>query len=98
MHTTESVSTLTVKIHAWKEGNTVFIHRTTKSNVAVGKVGKLMFAVTRPWLAIEDAPGGSYKIQHCFNKNRVDKKHAFHLSVYPLELVNFESVNGPDTR
>ena len=32
----------------WKKGDIVFAHRTTKSNAAVGKVGKLMFPVTDP--------------------------------------------------
>ena len=73
----------------WKVGNVVFAHRTTKSNVAVNKVGKLIFPGTGPWCVIDDAPGGSYKIQHCFDKNIVDKKHACHLFVYPLELVRF---------
>ena len=82
----------------WQKGDIVFAHRTTKSNAAVGKVGKLMFPVTGPWRVIEASPGGSYKIEHCFDQNRVDKKHASHLSVYPLELVNFEPVDGPDNR
>ena len=82
----------------WKKGDIVFAHRTTKSNAAVSKVGKLMFPVTGPWRVIEDSPDGSYRIQHCFDQNRVDKKHASHFSVYPLELVNFEPVDGPDSR
>ena len=72
----------------WKRGNIVFAHRNTKSNTAAGTVGKLMFPVTGPWEVFEDSPGGVYKIRHFFDKNRVNKKHASHLSVYSLELIN----------
>lgn len=37
-------------------------------------------------------------IRHSFDKNKVDKKHPSHLSVYHLELINFEPSDGPDNR
>ena len=51
-----------------------------------------MFHVTGPWKVIADLPGGSYRIQHCFDLTCIDKKHASH----PLELANFEPIDGPD--
>ena len=76
----------------------VFARRATRSDSKRGKVGKLMYAMTGPWRVVEKLPGGSYRIVHCSNKNRYDKKHASDLYPYPLELVPFEPVDGPDTR
>ena len=82
----------------WKKGNIVFVNRTNKANAAAGTVGKLIFAVIGPWEIFKDSQGGSNKILHYFDKNRVDKKHTPHLSMYSLELINFEPADGPDNR
>ena len=79
----------------WKVGDIVFFHRSTKYITRTGTVGKLIFPVTGPWKVIADLTGESYRIQRCFDLARVDKKHASHFSVYPLEVANFESVDGP---
>ena len=76
----------------------MFAHSTTKSNTAASTVGGLIFPVTVPFEVIEDSPYGLYKIRHCFDKSRVDNKHASYLLVYPLRLINFEPVDGSVNR
>jgi hypothetical protein len=82
----------------WKKGDIEFTRCTAKSNATAGRFGKLMFPVIGHWEIFEDSTGDLFKIQHCFDKDRVDKKHASNLSVYPLELINFEPVDGRDNR
>jgi hypothetical protein len=52
--------------------------------------------MTGPWKVVEKLDGGLYRIEHQLHKNRFDKKHASMLSPYPLELVPFEPLDGPD--
>ena len=56
-----------------------------------------MNAYTGPWRVLAKLDGGSYRIQHCIS-NRIEKKHASRLSPYPVQLVPFEPVDGPDNR
>jgi hypothetical protein len=76
----------------------VFARRATRSEAKKGRVGKLMYPMTGPWRVIEKLAGGLYRIEHCHTKGRFDKKHASKLSPYPLELVPFEPIDGPDNR
>jgi hypothetical protein len=57
-----------------------------------------MFSMTGPWRVVEKLDGGSYCIEHQLHKGRFEKKHASMLSPYPLELVPFEPVDGPDSQ
>ncbi len=57
---------------------------------------KLQYSFTSPWKVITSLPGGSYKLEHCLNPRRRDKKHASALSPYPLELIPFQPINGAD--
>ena len=79
-------------------GDIVFAQRATRSDAARGRVGKLMNKMTGPWRVIEKLDGGSYRLEHQLRPGRFDKKHASMLSPYPLELVPFQPVDGPDTR
>ena len=54
-----------------------------------------MFKYTGPWIIINKLPGSSYKIRHKI-KNVVDKRHASHLSPFPLELMSFTPISGSD--
>ena len=42
--------------------------------------------------------GASYKLEHCDNNKRIEKKHASDLSPYPAKLIPFQLVDGADTR
>eukprot|EP00956_Cyclotella_meneghiniana_P034898 scaffold109224_cov64-Cyclotella_meneghiniana.AAC.4 len=79
-------------------GDIVFAQRATKSDATRGRVGKLMYPMTGPWRITEKLPGASYRIEHCHRPSRTDKKHASMLSPFPLELVPFAPIDGPDTR
>eukprot|EP00956_Cyclotella_meneghiniana_P020964 scaffold37640_cov83-Cyclotella_meneghiniana.AAC.3 len=57
-----------------------------------------MNPMTGPWRIVEKLDGGSYKLEHHLRPGRFDKKHASMLSPYPLELVPFEPIDGPDNR
>jgi hypothetical protein len=57
-----------------------------------------MYPMTGPWRVTEVLDGGSYRLEHCLRKGRFEKKHASMMSPYPLELVPFEPVDGPDNR
>lgn len=52
--------------------------------------------MTGPWKIIEKLHNGSYKIEHTLRPGRLDKKHASMLSPYPLELIPFVPLDGPD--
>ena len=75
----------------------VFAKRSTRSDARRGKVAKLMNAFTGPWRIVKKLDGASYEIEHCHTQRR-EKKHASMLSPYPLELIPFEPVDGPDNR
>jgi hypothetical protein len=79
-------------------GDIVFAKRATKSVASKGRVGKLMYPMTGPWKVIEKLNGASYRIEHSLRKGHIEKKHASMLSPYPLELILFEPIDGPDSR
>jgi hypothetical protein len=41
--------------------------------------------------------GALYDLKHCSTPNRKQKKHASDLSPYPIELIPFQPLDGPDT-
>jgi hypothetical protein len=59
-------------------------------------VDKLSYPFTGPWRITASLKGASYDLEHCLIPNWKMKKHALDLSPYPLELVPFKPVNGPD--
>ncbi|KAL3786998.1 hypothetical protein HJC23_005509 [Cyclotella cryptica] len=63
-----------------------------------GLVGKLQYSHTGPWRITQRLDGGSYELEHILQHNTRVKKHASHLSPFPLPLVPFEPVDGPDNR
>ena len=94
----ERINTLRRDPRLFNIGDIVFARRATRSDKKRGRVGKLMNAMTGPWRVIEKLDGASYRIVHCLTKDRFEKKHASDLYPYPLELVPFEPVDGPDNR
>jgi hypothetical protein len=82
----------------WQVGDIVFARRQTRSHKGRGIVGKLQYAHTGPWLVVSKLDGASYELQHCINTERRLKRHASHLSPFPLLLVPVEPVDGPDNR
>eukprot|EP00956_Cyclotella_meneghiniana_P037713 scaffold143282_cov76-Cyclotella_meneghiniana.AAC.4 len=79
-------------------GDVVFARRAMKSVASKGRVGKLMYPMTGPWKVIEKLDGSSYRLEHCLKPGRFEKKHASMMSPYPLELIPFQPVDGPDHR
>ncbi len=79
-------------------GNIVFVQRAVRSSSAQERVDKLQFAFTGPWRISAILKGAFYKLEHCHNFSRKEKKHALDLSPYPPELVPFQPVDGADTR
>ncbi len=79
-------------------GNIVFARRAVWSDAWRERVDKLQYAFTGPWKVISVLLGTSYKLKHCKNAGRKDKKHVANLLPYPSELIPFQSVDGADTR
>ena len=79
-------------------GDFVFARRATRSDSKRGIVDKLMYAFTGPWRVTASLPGASYELQHVHHPTRQDKKHASDLSLYPVELIPFQPLDGADTR
>ncbi len=77
-------------------GNIVFARRAVRSDASKEQVDKLTYPFTGPWRITTSHKGASYGLQHCNIPNRKMKKHALDLSLYPLELIPFEPINGPD--
>jgi hypothetical protein len=82
----------------WQVGDIVFARRATRSHKGRGIVGKLQYAHTGPWRVTKKLEGSSYELAHCLKDGLTLKKHASHLSPFPLPLVPFEPVDGPDNR
>ena len=57
-----------------------------------------MHSHTGPWRVVEKLPGSSYKLQHCIRMQTFEKKHAASLTPFPIELIPFEPVDGPDNQ
>ena len=79
-------------------GNIVFARRAVRSDASKGRVDKLSYPFTGPWRITASHKGASYDLEHCNIPTSKTKKHASDLSPYPLELVPFEPVDGPDNR
>ncbi len=79
-------------------GDIVFARRAVRSDARWERVDKLQYAFIGPWKVISVLPGASYKIEHCKNAGRKDKKHAANLSPYPPELIPFQPVDSADTQ
>ena len=79
-------------------GDIVFARRAVRSDAKVGRVDKLMYAHTGPWRVVAKLDGSSYRLQHCHRQHAFEKKHAAHLSPYPITLIPFEPLDGPDTQ
>ena len=56
-----------------------------------------MNAWTGPWRVTEKVKGSSYALEHVHSK-KIGKRHASDLSPFPLELLPFMPVDGPDNR
>ncbi len=84
--------------HTYSVGDMVFAHRALHSDASKGRVDKLQYAYTGPWRITGVLKGAPYDIEHCSPPHCKDKKHAFDLSPYPLELIPFEPVDGSDTQ
>jgi len=82
----------------WSVGDIVFARRATRSDKGRGIVGKLQYPHTGPWRVTKKLAGASYELEHCLHEGRTTKKHASHLSPFPLPLIPFEPVDGPDNR
>jgi hypothetical protein len=78
-------------------GNIVFARQATHLDTKRGVVNKLMYAFTGPWCVTASLPGASYELQHIHSPTRRNKKHALDLSLYPVELIPFQPLNGTDT-
>ncbi len=79
-------------------GHIVFARQATHSDSKRGVVDKLMYAFTGPWCVTASLPGASCKLQYVHSPTRRDKKHASDLSLYPVELIPFQPLDGADTR
>ncbi len=79
-------------------GDILFARRAVRSSSVKERVDKLQFAFTGPWRVSAVLKGTSYKLEHCHDSGRKEKKHASDLSPYPPKLVPFQPVNGADTR
>ncbi len=76
----------------------MFARHTVCLDSSKGRVDKLQYAYTGPWRITAFLKGASYELEHCSTLTRKDKKHASDLSLYPLELIPFQPVEGSDTR
>ncbi|KAL3803378.1 hypothetical protein HJC23_009342 [Cyclotella cryptica] len=70
----------------WNIGDIVFARRQTRSGKGRGIVGKLQYAHTGPWRVCARLDGASYELEHCLSEGVKTKKHASHLSPFPLPL------------
>ena len=82
----------------WNVGDIVFARRQTRSHKGREIVGKLQYAHTGPWRVLKRLEGASYELEHCQRAGITTKKHASHLSPFPLPLIPFEPVDGPDNQ
>ncbi|KAL3792444.1 hypothetical protein HJC23_001562 [Cyclotella cryptica] len=62
------------------------------------EVGKLQYSHTGPWRITRHLDGGWYELEHVLQQNTRVKKHASHLSPFPLPLIPFEPIDGPDNQ
>jgi hypothetical protein len=77
-------------------GDIVFARRAVRPDASKEHVDKLSYPFTGPRCITASLKGASYDLEHCSIPNRKMKKHTLDLSPYPLELVPFKPVDGPD--
>jgi hypothetical protein len=78
-------------------GNIIFARRTVRSSSAKEQVDKLQYTFTSPWIVRASLKGALYELEHCSAAGKVKKKHAADLSPYPVELIPFHPVDGPNS-
>ena len=76
-------------------GDHVFAKRSVKSDKSKDRVAKIMNGYTGPWEVVGIEHSSSYKLCHVVS-GKTGKSHAAHLSPFPVELIPFEPVDGPD--
>jgi hypothetical protein len=79
-------------------GDIVFARQATHSDSKCDIVDKLMYAFTGQWHVTASLPGASYALPHVHHPTLRNKKHASNLSLYPVELIPFQPLDGADTR
>jgi hypothetical protein len=57
----------------------------------------MSYQFTGPWQIVMALKGASYELEHCSTPNRKEKKHVSDLFHYPMELIPFQPLDGPDT-
>jgi hypothetical protein len=72
--------------------------RPTQSDASKGRVDKTTYTFTRPWCITATLKEPLYKHEHCSTSHRKEKKYASNLSLYLLELIPFQPLDGPDTQ
>jgi hypothetical protein len=82
----------------YSTGNIVFACHATQSDAAKGRVDKSTYTFTGPWRITAILKGALYKLEHCSTPYQKEKKHASNLSPYPLDLIPFQPLDGPDTQ
>ncbi len=78
-------------------GNIVFAHHDVQSDASKERVDKLSYQFTGPWRIVMALKGTSYELKHCSTPKQKKKKHASDVSPYPMELIPFQPLDGPDT-
>ncbi len=76
----------------------MFAQQAVQSDARKGRVDKLQYAFTGPWRVTSVLSGASYKLEHCKNTGRKEKKHAADLSPYLPGLIPIQPVDGADMR
>jgi hypothetical protein len=90
--------TLATQTHAFTQSATLFARRAVQLATSKERVDKLSYPFTGPWRITASLKGVSCDLEQCWIPNRKMKKHALDLSTYPLELVSFEPIDGPDNQ
>jgi hypothetical protein len=78
-------------------GGIVIARHAVQPDASKERVNKLSYQFTGPWQIVKALKGASYKLEHCSTSIRKEKKHASDLSPYPMELILFQPLDGPDT-
>jgi hypothetical protein len=79
-------------------GDIVFARRAVQLDASKELLDKLSYPFTGLWYITSSLKGASYDLELCSIPNRKMKKHSLDLSPYPLELVPFEPIDGPDNQ
>ncbi len=82
--------------HIYSVGDIVFAGCAVWLDASKECADKLSYAFTGPWRITASLKGASYDLKHCSIPNQKMKKHALDMSLYLLELIPFEPIDGPD--